>query len=100
MKEWSPFQGKKWQPGTVRRKMFERQQGRCCYCKRKMIPPCASNMNWGRKATVEHLQPKSQGGADHPSNYALACFKCNNERSKTNMSWLEFATMIEDRRAA
>ena len=31
-------------------------------------------------ASVDHLQPKSKGGADRAENYKLACKPCNSER--------------------
>ncbi len=36
-------------------------------------------------ATIEHMQPKSLGGADSLSNYALACGRDNNNRSSEDM---------------
>lgn len=30
------------------------------------------------RATVDHLIPRALKGADHPKNWRLACFTCNN----------------------
>lgn len=37
-------------------------------------------------ATIEHMHPRSQHGADMLYNYALACERCNNTRSNEPMS--------------
>ena len=39
-------------------------------------------------ATIEHLQRKADGGTDHPSNIAMACKRCNDERGST--PWNEY----------
>lgn len=33
-----------------------------------------------KKATKDHLFPKSRGGSSEPSNIVLACKHCNNEK--------------------
>lgn len=59
-----------------RTRLAEAQNWRCCWC------GCKMTEYQGRKhsATVEHVTPRSQGGSDHPDNYAVACSKCNNTR--------------------
>ena len=56
--------------------LSEAQNHRCCWCGQSMTEEP------GRKhsATIEHVVPKSQGGADHWDNYAAACYSCNNKR--------------------
>ncbi len=38
--------------------------------------------NQGRadQATVDHIQPKSKNGSDHPSNLCVACLSCNRRK--------------------
>jgi 5-methylcytosine-specific restriction endonuclease McrA len=33
-------------------------------------------------ATLDHITPLCQGGADAPENYALACYECNQARNR------------------
>jgi 5-methylcytosine-specific restriction endonuclease McrA len=92
------FKGAKWTKGGIRRKLWNAQKGKCCYCGVQMEPPNKG----GRKpnmATLEHLKPRSQGGGSHPDNYALACCDCNSHRGGMNISWLEFATYVDERRS-
>lgn len=68
----------------MRRKLWDRQGGKCHWCKRPMI--------WSKRkddarqspelATFEHLKERALGGSNHFSNLALACYRCNNERGK------------------
>jgi 5-methylcytosine-specific restriction endonuclease McrA len=55
--------------------MWTRQNGKCVYCNRTMIV----RDKW-LQPTIEHIIPRDKGGADHHTNYCLACFKCNNWR--------------------
>lgn len=65
----------------LRLKAFQRQHGRCCYCKVIMwcaspselgvplpSPTAATRLRW----TAEHLQPRSEGRRDVPENTAAA----------------------------
>jgi len=54
----------------------EQQNHRCCYCGIRTTEV----QGFKYSATVEHIIPKSQGGPDDLDNYALACYKCNNDR--------------------
>lgn len=57
------------------RERVERRAGRRCeYC-RAPQEICAYTFH------VDHIQPRSKGGADAISNYALACFPCNNAKA-------------------
>ncbi len=67
-----------------RTQLSEAQNHRCCWCGKHMvfIP------NRKDSATIEHVIPRSMGGADHPDNYAVACGGCNTARG--NMPAEEF----------
>jgi hypothetical protein len=43
--------------------------------------------------TIEHVIPRSKGGADNRTNWLAACFRCNNRRG--NIDADEFLTVIE-----
>lgn len=40
----------------------------CRYCGERIAP---------KKATIDHVQPKSQGGLNRPDNLVLCCVRCN-----------------------
>ena len=45
----------------------------CCYCKLMFLV---------EQLTIEHLTPLCQDGTNDPSNIALACRKCNQDKGK------------------
>lgn len=56
--------------------LSEAQNHRCCWCGIRMV----TGGQLSNSATIEHIEPKSKGGEDHPDNYAIACSKCNTKR--------------------
>ena len=50
-----------------------RAKGRCEYCR-------APQQIAGYTFHVEHIVPRSKGGADRPSNGALSCWSCNSAK--------------------
>ena len=80
---------------ALRTALHHHQDGRCCYCKTKLLMP--RGLIWqgkkqyhARAATFEHLRKRQDGGTNHPDNLALACRLCNSSRG--DVSWVEFAT--------
>ena len=63
-----------------RTRLSEAQNHRCCWC------GCAVTEQRDKKnsATIEHIVPRSLGGANHPDNYAIACSSCNQKRGVTD----------------
>ncbi len=59
-----------------RTKLSEAQNHKCCYCGFRF----SNQTHTKRSATIEHVVPRSQGGADHPDNYVVACAGCNSSR--------------------
>ena len=57
----------------MRSKVEQRAGGRCEYCQAPQ-GICAYTFH------VDHIVPRSKGGADTLANYALACFPCNNAK--------------------
>ena len=51
----------------------------CCHYCNKMVNVYhwSSNYNGDDLATIDHVLPLSQGGADDPSNMVVACRPCN-----------------------
>jgi 5-methylcytosine-specific restriction endonuclease McrA len=58
---------------STREKVERRANGRCEYCQAPQ-GICAYTFH------VEHITPRSKGGANSLANYALACFPCNNAK--------------------
>jgi 5-methylcytosine-specific restriction endonuclease McrA len=60
--------------------LMRQQDGKCFYCGRRMkYHPKVRNI--GRAATIDHIIPRSKGGAKGPMvNGVAACKRCNNER--------------------
>ena len=58
----------------MRERVEKRAGQRCEYC-RAPQGICAYTFH------LDHIVPRSKGGADSLSNYALACFPCNNTKS-------------------
>lgn len=56
--------------------LSEAQNHKCCWCGR-VITELRNRKN---SATIEHVQPRSLGGPDHPDNYAVSCDRCNSKR--------------------
>jgi 5-methylcytosine-specific restriction endonuclease McrA len=53
--------------------LMARDNGQCriCGCEVYM------GLHDGQSATCDHVVPMSRGGVDHPSNWQLACRRCN-----------------------
>jgi len=60
----------------MRCRLAEAQNWRCCWCGIDCIP----EPNHKNSATIEHVTPRSLGGADEWENYAMACARCNHRR--------------------
>ncbi|MCA1365896.1 HNH endonuclease [Bradyrhizobium sp. BRP14] len=75
----------------VRQILRQKQKGRCCYCRVKMVmsdkPPAHLPLN---AETIEHLERRADGGSKRRDNVALACLRCNRERGA--MDWLTYTT--------
>lgn len=46
----------------------------------KACPYCGEAMNETHKPTRDHIQPKSRGGSDAPSNLLIVCEPCNQDK--------------------
>ena len=74
--------GVEYQQGTLygyelREYLLEKFQRKCAYCGKTGVP-----------LEIEHIVPKSRGGADRGSNLAIACNPCN--QNKGNQTAAEF----------
>ena len=61
--------------------LWQRQSGNCALCGKPMLRnrfEAAHARIWAkRRATFDHIQPLSKGGADEPDNLQLAHACCN-----------------------
>jgi hypothetical protein len=67
----------KWSSGQrqkVKRILLQRDGNRCFYCRHVMTGDSK------RRASIEHLTPRSFGGSNFFDNLALACAECNEAR--------------------
>ena len=58
--------------------ILQRDNFRCQYCGR-------SPREDGVKLEVDHINPKSRGGANDADNYITACFDCNRGKTDTEL---------------
>ena len=61
-------------------KVANRYQWKCYWCSQGLRP----EVGYQNSATIEHLTPRSQGGANHLDNLAAACYRCNYKRGTQN----------------
>ncbi|MDQ4136414.1 MAG: HNH endonuclease [Pseudomonadota bacterium] len=60
--------------------IFTRDEGRCVYCGVPVLRRRRGLHRASDLATLDHVVPKSQGGALTADNVVLACQACNNAR--------------------
>jgi 5-methylcytosine-specific restriction endonuclease McrA len=60
----------------LRCRLSEAQNWKCCWCGCNTTD---ERKKWN-SSTIEHVIPKSFGGSDDPSNLAMSCNRCNNNR--------------------
>lgn len=78
----------------TRTRLAEAQNWKCCWCGKA----CTPQRYKSNSATIEHVQPQSEGGSNDWNNLAMACYSCNNNRG--TLAWGEFdpknAPLIDD----
>lgn len=72
---------------TERFKILARDNFRCVYCG---ATPQSSNLH------IDHVMPRSKGGADSIDNYVTACFACNVGKSDLLLSEIMGRTEFEN----
>ena len=81
---------------SLRKKLYDKQGGLCCYCERKMVItiPVTGKPTNPLMATIEHLNRKADGGKSNPDNLAVACHSCNHGRGQ--LDWLSYKSWAMD----
>lgn len=62
------------------KRLFAQQQGRCYYCPDHMYLTLNHLDNGKKRATFDHIIPKSHGGTNQMLNGVCACRNCNQKR--------------------
>lgn len=73
---------------TIVRALVEKDGQICFYCRKPLTL-------FGEKDALDHKTPLAKGGTNDLSNFALACFKCNQE--KHNKTVDEYRRWLIDR---
>lgn len=60
----------------IRQKVLLRDNYTCYYCDTKLLH---------NEATIDHLTPRSRGGADHPDNLVCSCHDCNEDKGSLTL---------------
>jgi len=68
----------------LRTRLAEAQNWKCCFCGVEMM----QHPKQRNSATIEHVTPRSQGGANSEENYAISCYTCNHNRG--DLDWQIF----------
>jgi 5-methylcytosine-specific restriction endonuclease McrA len=66
----------------LRTKLIERDGTACHWCGRQMRHATISGRLPDDYITIDHIVGRADGGSDDPSNLVLACYRCNQRRSK------------------
>ncbi len=67
-----------WRNRIKREKLFIKQGGFCYYCLEPMV---MSVPNHPMRGTLDHVKPRSAGGANSQDNLVLACLRCNRRKA-------------------
>lgn len=88
---------------ALRNALFSDQAGACCYCERAMAgrhePTRIAAARLGircsevrsRRATIEHLKRRADGGGNQPGNLRASCEDCNFRRQ--GHDWLTWKSI-------
>lgn len=66
-------------PAHKRRRIYERDDGRCHYCRLTLWVDDYIESS-PRRATLDHKTPLSRGGTNDDDNLVACCNRCNNEK--------------------
>lgn len=72
-----------WRRGRCQR-LWQEQGGTCFFCGRPMPEPATQRLRHRKRlesATIEHVQPRSKGGAQDWTNEVAACRACNSTKA-------------------
>lgn len=72
-----------------RKQILAKTRGNCAYC--GMPLTICKSKPWH----MDHIHPKSRGGAHHPKNFNAACRNCNTKKRDRTPEEFKAALMIE-----
>lgn len=74
--------------GRVAKQIKARDSHRCAYCG-------ATEKSSGAHMHLDHLTPRSKGGADVATNLVVACRRCNDARKELSLAaWRVYAARV------
>lgn len=73
----------RWTDRLLRRLVLERDGFRCRYCGVALRPYRQGREHDDDEATVDHIVPRSRGGADEATNMVACCWRCNQDKADT-----------------
>src|SRR6478672_45797 len=68
-----------------KQKIWARDRYTCFYCGTKVIEWTGLEKDMGNVATVDHIEPRNDGGGNEESNRITACFHCNCQKGIGNL---------------
>lgn len=74
--------GSKWITKARRARIYARDGWRCVWCRDRVINGDGPRPNGVRRATLDHIVPRKQGGTNVTHNLITACDRCNSERGE------------------
>lgn len=77
-------QGGKWLHPPTRRRIYERDEWKCVWCEHEVATIVVSSVG-PRRASVDHVVPRSRGGSNAPGNLITACSDCNAKRGRRSV---------------
>lgn len=83
--------GKSGRKARIRVALLRRYGRHCHWCGDRMTWPETDAQPQGADMTFEHLNPRWRGGRSNKENLRLACFDCNNDRSRIDKPWWKTA---------
>jgi 5-methylcytosine-specific restriction endonuclease McrA len=69
--------------------------GKCIHCNAKLVVTQAGRP--AGNATLEHIVPESRGGTNEVGNLAIACARCNREKSPHDVAGGEKLQAMQER---
>ncbi len=76
---------------AILRRLVYQQKGLCTYCEL----PFGADGGF-RRATLDHVISRSQGGSNRQDNLVAACYPCNQEKGRQDGA--TFRAVLKDRR--
>lgn len=64
--------------------LWKLQDRKCAYCRCETHMPGTHGVPYGDTATIDHVIPRSKGGANSRDNIVMACQSCNQRKANSD----------------